>query len=158
MLTAPAMAVDFARIDASMPRHAPLLSYRDETGAPQKKEVKGGKLTIVHFWATWCIPCVEELPEVDAAQAAYAEKGLTIIPLSLDFQMQKAKDFLIEKKLTHLPVYLDNGNSTFQAAKLKGLPATLFINELGIEIARAEGPLDWTAKETVEFIEGRLKQ
>jgi thiol-disulfide isomerase/thioredoxin len=136
-------------IISAVEKTLPPIPYKDETGAAHTVEPTGN-LTAVHFWATWCIPCLKELPEVDATAAVY--NGLHIVTISLDTNVAKVKTFFIDKKIVHLPANLDSNNAAFKAAKLKGLPATIFLNEKGEVLGRADGPLDWKAKATTDFI------
>lgn len=134
-----------------------VIPYKDETGLEKNVDPKGQKLTAVHFWATWCVPCLAELPEVDATANAYGTKGLQVVTISLDTRVDKVKTFFAEKKITHLPAYLDSNNAAFRIVKLKGLPGTIFFNADGKVIGRVDGPLDWKSKTTTDFIEQALK-
>jgi thiol-disulfide isomerase/thioredoxin len=120
-------------------------------------ETKGAKLTALHLWAIWCVPCLKELPEVDATAAAYKDKGLRVTAISLDTDMNKVKTFFAEKGIKTLIPAIDANNAVFRAAALRGLPGTLFFNEKGEVVGRADGPLDWKAKTTADFIESHLK-
>lgn len=157
LLTAlPAAAQNSAPLKPENAQPAIAVTWKDAQGAAHALDAKAAKLTAVHFWATWCVPCVGELPEVDATQAAYKDKGLHIVALSLDTNMDKVKKFFADHKITNLQPNLDPNAGTFQNSKSPGLPTTLFIDAQGNEIARAEGPLDWKT-EGKAFIEDRLK-
>src|SRR5690348_15857080 len=78
----PAAAQNAAPLKAETPKPAITVTYKDEHGAAYALDAKAAKLTAVHFWATWCVPCVAELPEVDATQVAYKDKGLQVVALS----------------------------------------------------------------------------
>ena len=114
-------------------------------------------LTAVHFWATWCAPCVVELPEVDKAAAKYADKGFRVVALSLDTDMSKVKEFYAARGIKTLTPALDADMSSIQAVQARGMPATIFYNEKGEAIARADGPLDWNGAKLTSFIESSLK-
>ncbi len=152
-------AQELAPLDTSSPKTASAVLFKDESGNLHPLNPQQHKLSIVHFWATWCTPCVAELPEVDKAAEAYGGKGVRVVAISLDGDghIDKVKKFLADHKITHLAPNLDFGNASFKASGLKGLPGTLFIDATGKEIARADGPLDWKNKETVEFIEKALR-
>ncbi len=119
-------------------------------------QTKGHRLTAVHFWAIWCVPCLAELPELDATAAAYKDKGFHVVALSLDTDIRKVESFFTGKAITTLQPLIDANNAAFLAAKLRGLPGTLFFNADGELIARADGPLDWRAKATQDFITARI--
>lgn len=133
--------------------------FSDAQGSMHPLNPQANKLTIVHFWATWCAPCIAELPGVDKAQAAYGDQNVRIVALSLDGNdgIPKVKQFFADYKIAHLTPYVDFGMASFKAARSNGLPLTLFIDSSGNEIARAEGPLDWKSKEVKEFIEKQAR-
>lgn len=114
-------------------------------------------LTAVHFWATWCVPCVEELPKLNEAQKRYRERGFHVVAISMDGKnSSKVKKFLSEQRITGLETVLDNGMKSYKAAMVIGLPTTLFIDRQGRQIARSDGDLDWQSPEITEFIEQQL--
>ncbi len=115
----------------------------------------GHKLTILHLWATWCVPCVAELPDLDEFAKAHPDLGF--IALSEDMNLEKVKDFFTAHKITALTPALDEKMTMFQKAKVVGLPTTLFIDANGRMFARADGPLDWKSKDVADFIEQHLK-
>lgn len=155
-ITAPALAGDFADLKMGDPKPAATLDFRDALGKEHTLATdKGSSVTVVHFWATWCVPCVGELPEVEAMAKKYANRGLKVIFISLDGTMPKVESFVEEHKLDFTP-FLDNKNASFKAAAIPGLPATVFINSKGEEVGRVEGPLDWKKAQTIAFIETQL--
>lgn len=136
----------------------PAIIYSDTNGKEHTLDSSKNKLTALHFWATWCAPCVKELPQINALQKEYADKGLEIIALSLDGKnVDKVQKFFVENNISSLKPLFDSSMSVSNELKIKGLPTTIFINSKGEEIARAEGDLDWKSKETMDFIKDKLK-
>jgi len=136
---------------------APEFSYNDAKGKKLTLDASKAKLTALHFWATWCVPCVDELPMLADAQEIFGPK-LQILPVALDGKnTAKVQKFLKGHKLESLPVLLDPTAKTPKTAGLKGLPGTLFIDNKGNIIARADGPLDWQRDDVVSFLKARLK-
>lgn len=132
----------------------PEIVYSDENGKAKNLETKGYKLTALHFWATWCVPCVKELPQVDAVQKKYKNKGFKVIALSLDNKnTEKVKKFFKDNKIKNLDVLFDSSLAAFQQLKIKGLPTTIFIDQNGNAVGTAEGYLDWKSKTVQDFIE-----
>lgn len=152
MLSFPALAVP---LKVEPPKPAATIIYKDEAGVSHTVNPADHKLTAIHFWATWCVPCVDELPQVDAAQQAYMAKGFQVIALSMDGEhhTDKVTKFFTEHHIAHLIAAFDPNMAGFSATKSPGLPTTLFIDAQGNEIARAEGPLDWKSPEVTSFIE-----
>jgi thiol-disulfide isomerase/thioredoxin len=133
------------------------VTYQDRSGRTLTADTSKNKLTLVHFWATWCLPCIEEMRELDTLSAAYAKNGLQIYPLSMDTGGMKAvKLFFRNNQIIHLPVIFDSGMTMFRNYELRGVPGTIFLDSHGHEIARAVGPLDWKNEENVMFIEKQL--
>jgi thiol-disulfide isomerase/thioredoxin len=136
----------------------PAISHSDQQGKVQNVDFSKNKLTALHFWATWCQPCVIELPAVDAVQQKYIKQGFKIVALSLDGKnIDNVKKFYSENHISSLDILMDANMDSFQKLGLKGLPTTIFINSKGKEIARADGPLDWENPSVGKFIEERLK-
>lgn len=135
------------------------LSYVDEQKKPHKLKRDLGKLTLVHFWSTWCVPCVDELPKLDKFQKDYADQGIKVITISMDGvnKINAVQDFYQKHAITHLGMYVDKDNEAFRDSKTRGLPTTYFLDANGLRIAVAEGPLDWQSKDTKAFTLLHLK-
>lgn len=131
--------------------------YADETLAPVKFAPQDSKLTIVHFWATWCVPCLEELPILDQFVAKHKDSPVAFIPLALDGKnVAKVRAFYDDNGIKHMPLYMDASMKSFRATKASGLPTTLFFDQDGKEVARAEGPADWESNAISRFVSGFL--
>lgn len=129
------------------------ITYTDENAKQYQFDASKQRLTALHFWATWCVPCVKELPQVNEAQKKYANKGFKVIALSLDGNnIENVKIFYKDNKIEDLDLSFDPEMKEFQKFKIRGLPTTIFINEKGKEVARAEGELDWRSGEVEDFI------
>lgn len=136
----------------------PEIAYSDEAGKTQLLETKEYKLTALHFWATWCVPCVKELPQINTMQKKYKNKGFRVVALSLDNNnVDKVKKFFKDNKINNLDILFDSSLAAFQQLKIKGLPTTIFINSEGQAVGTAEGYLNWKSKNVKEFIENNMK-
>lgn len=139
------------------PVKAPAFIYADAKGHNVTLDTSRHKLTVLHFWATWCVPCVDELPQVDDAQDIFGA-NLQVVPIALDGKnVAKVEKFFKDHKIEHLPVLLDPTVKLAKTAGLKGLPGTLFIDQKGNIIARADGPLDWQQEDVAGFLKLRVK-
>lgn len=136
----------------------PPLVYVDETLKEQRFDASKNQLIALHFWATWCVPCVKELPEVDIAQKTYADKGFAVIAIALDGKnVEKVKAFYSENNIKHLNLYLDPDMVTFQKLKIGGLPTTIFVNSKGEMVKRYDKPIKWQSEEIEKLIEDNIK-
>lgn len=130
------------------------LNYIDKDGKATALNASQHALTIVHFWATWCTPCIAELPEVDALHQELTPKGVQVLAIALDgAKPQKILDFYAKHGIRHLPFAADKDNGALTVAKVKQLPATLFLNRDGKLIARADGVVDWESAQTKAVVE-----
>ena len=92
---------------------------------------------VVNFWATWCIPCKKELP--DLKKMKIDNKDLKVIIISIDKKSIKDQlNFLKKNKVNELTAYFDQNMTFFKSLKLRGIPTTLLINQQNI-IAKKEG-------------------
>ena len=92
---------------------------------------------VVNFWATWCIPCKKELPELNKLKTE--NKNLKVIIISIDKKPIKDQlNFLNKNKVNELTAYFDQNMTFFKSLKLRGIPTTLLINQQKI-IAKKEG-------------------
>lgn len=127
------------------PAPAPEITFVDSAGKTGALSDYRGKITAVHFWATWCTPCRGELPSVDAMNANLAGANFMILPLSVDRDGPDAVSaFYRDNNIKSLPVYIDEGLKAFRSFKLGGIPATIFIDAEGREIARVLGERNWS--------------
>jgi thiol-disulfide isomerase/thioredoxin len=103
-----------------------------------------GKVVLLNLWATWCGPCVEEMPALDRLQARLGGPDFTVIALSVDRQGRSLVEPFLEKlAVKNLAMYLDTGNTAMRALKVRGLPTTLLLDRDGREIGRMEGAAAW---------------
>lgn len=126
------------------------LGFIDDTGREMTLADFAGTPLLVNFWATWCVPCREEMPALNALAAHYSSDALMVVPVNLDLGadgIEKARTFLDEEKLGNLPLYADPSYDAFERLKTNGvalgLPATLLVDAKGCELATLQGPAEW---------------
>ena len=133
----------------------PLIRY-ETPGGMKTLNFADGRLTAVHFWATWCVPCIAELPDVDAALQTYKDSGLQVIALSVDNGFDRVTTFYKNYNIRALAPVLDHEMEAFRALKIDGLPTTLFYNAQGKFLTRVDGPMHWGEWPNKDFIEEQL--
>jgi len=112
-----------------------------------------GKVVLVNFWATWCKPCVKEMPALSKLKKMLSGFNVELLPISIDYKGIKVVDeFYKEHKIKNLKTYLDKKGSSFKKLKLMALPTTLIINKDGDEVARILGEIDWTNKKVKKYL------
>lgn len=112
-----------------------------------------GKVVLLNLWATWCGPCVREMPTLDRLQAELGGPAFEVVALSSDHGGAKAVEpFLRDNKLNNLGVYLDPTSQATRALEPRGLPTTLLIDKDGREVGRLEGAAEWDSAEAKALI------
>lgn len=106
-----------------------------------------GKPVLVNLWATWCAPCVREMPTVDALAKAVGDRA-RVVPLSQDMEGWRAVDrFFRAGKFPNLVPHLDSQMKFGEAAGATGLPLTILYDAQGREVWRLNGDADWGGAE-----------
>ncbi|MBD8067069.1 redoxin domain-containing protein [Devosia sp. PTR5] len=130
------------------------LAFKDEAGAAHTIADFEGKALLVNFWASWCIPCREEMPALDQIAGEFNSDKFKVLPINLDIGeggLEKAKAFLAEGGFENLPLYADNSFAAFDRLKREavavGLPATLLLDPDGCELAVLQGPAEWQTED-----------
>ncbi len=113
-----------------------------------------GKPVILHFWATWCNPCVAELPKFDVLASNQEVHYVAIATENQTPQFIAA--FYKQKSIKNLTIAIDPQSTLIQAMQIKGLPSTVFINKDGQEVGRISGPIEWDDKKVVNLLLAQL--
>jgi len=139
------------------------MGFQDETGRAMTLEDFSGTPMLVNFWATWCAPCREEMPALDALAVKYSVDDFLVVPINLDLGTQgleKAQKFLDEEDLPNLPLYADPSFTAFDRLKANavaiGLPVTLLLDGDGCEIAVLQGPAMWDSPDAFRVIDALI--
>ena len=112
-----------------------------------------GNLVILNFWATWCAPCKEEMPSLDALKVNPNLSNLEIFPINIGKDnLEKSNIFFKDLKIKNLDIYFDNPKTLAKSFALRGLPTTILFNKEGKEFARILGAIDFNEKEFINWI------
>ncbi|SFZ85731.1 Thiol-disulfide isomerase or thioredoxin [Devosia enhydra] len=168
----PAMAEAATRIDAASTgelaalqatgfgRGFADLAFTDAEGKPVSIADFAGKGLLVNFWASWCVPCREEMPALEALAARHNGADFMVLPINLDIGAdggEKARAFLEEGNWPNLPLYADATFRAFDRLKTEGvaigLPATLLLDTEGCELAVLQGPAHWDSPDGDRVVE-----
>lgn len=136
----------------AQPRGAILTADRSEITLVDKR----GKVILVNFWATWCPPCVVEMPALDALQARLGSDNFEVVAISMDRRIEDAEAFYAERGLEHLALYFDPNMNMGFAAGARGLPLSVLYDSQGQEIGRLDGDADWSSPEALALIEAAI--
>jgi thiol-disulfide isomerase/thioredoxin len=112
-----------------------------------------GKGLILNFWATWCAPCVREMPQLNRLSAFIRENGIEVLTISEDLNgIRSVPRFYKSFNLYDLPVLVDQKGKLMRSFEAKGLPTTVLINKHGLEVGRVVGPAEWDTVEIVDYV------
>lgn len=136
----------------------PLTTLLTEDGREITLADKRGKVVLVNFWATWCAPCVVEMPYLDALQARYGSDDFEVIAVSMDRTLEDARRFYQEHQLTNLALYHDQSFRAAMEAGARGLPLTVLYDRSGAEIGRLDGEAEWASEDAFALIEAALER
>lgn len=113
------------------PRPAPDFALRDLSGKTVRLADTAGRVRLVDFWATWCPPCREAIPELKAMQAEYEKDGLTIIGISMDDEPGKVVPPFVEKYGIRYSMLVGNEEVADAFGGVVGLPTTILVDRAG---------------------------
>lgn len=138
----------------AMPQPVPVLSFVNSDGQ---------ELSLVAFllntWATWCLPCREEMPALERLEERLGGPEFQLVALSIDRDgLPKVKSFYEEIGLKSLGMYVDTSSKASYALGAVGIPTTLLINPEGLEVGRLVGPAEWDSSHLIEIIQQQLQR
>lgn len=141
------------------PRVPAVPAFLDASGRETTLAAFRGKVVVLNFWATWCAPCVHELPSLDRLAARFAGRPFALVALNEDREgATKAGPFLAGLRLGNLALYTDPMSRVQWSLKVRGLPTTIVFDAAGREVGRLERPADWASPEAIALIEHFVKK
>ena len=112
-----------------------------------------GNLILLNFWATWCLPCKEEMPSLDLLHKNKDLDNLKIFPINVGQEnLEKTSIFFKDLKIENLKIYYDSSITLAKKLGLRGIPTTVLLNENGFEFARIVGSIDFNNREFIEWL------
>jgi thiol-disulfide isomerase/thioredoxin len=146
----------------AVPMPTPDLAFNGPNGTPTSLSAFRGRVVLVNLWATWCPPCLKEMPALAALQSALGGKDFAVVAINIDTRnLDKPKSWLAERDITALPYYADPQAKVFQdlraARKVEGMPVSLIVDAEGCELAILQGPADWASPDAKGLIGAALK-
>ena len=148
---APAAPAASEKIDRSHKGEAaPAFAFTDASGAKRMLADFRGKPVLLNLWATWCAPCIKEMPTLDAL-AVRAGDAVQVLTISQDTDPTKVAAFFAEKKFAKLQPYID-GELAFSTQMGVNLPTTILYDSAGREVWRRSGDTDWAGAAAAKLI------
>ena len=146
---------------ARLPREATPLTFAGPDEAPLSLTAFKGRTVLLNLWATWCVPCREEMPSLDKLQARLGGADFEVVAINIDTtRLDRRQAFLKEAGVEKLAFYADRSADVFQAlkkaGKVVGLPTTLLIDPDGCELGVMPGPADWASEDAARLVKAAL--
>jgi len=133
---------------------APLaVAWRDANGQEISLAAFRGKVVMLNFWASWCSPCLRELPSINRLQARLGGDQFTVVALNVDREGKSvAERYTRRLKLDKLALYIDQSNNAAKSMKLKNMPTTIIFDAEGREVGRLVGAAEWDTEEAINLL------
>lgn len=140
------------------PNAVPAIAFID--GGGNKKSINDWKdrLVLLNLWATWCAPCLREMPALDRLQQQLGSDRFEVVAINVDKGgPEKGQAFYQELDLQNLGYYYDNSSEKiFRRIRAFGMPTTILVDGDGREVARMAGPAEWDSNDAIALIKAAL--
>lgn len=152
-----------AMVAMDAPFDATALAFKDADGVQTSIGAMAGQTLLVNLWATWCVPCRVEMPELDRLQAEAGSDAFAVVPINLDLgETDKPQAFYDEIGLTHLPMYRDETLKLFNDLKGNGvafgMPVTMLVDKTGCARGVMNGPAEWAGADARALIDAFMSE
>jgi thiol-disulfide isomerase/thioredoxin len=140
-------------VPSSQPFPAPAFSLADSAGHTVELSDLRGKLVLVNLWATWCEPCLREMPSLERLQSRLGER-IAVLAVSEDRGGNKAVEpFIAKLELKSVKIYIDPKSEVGHALGVRGLPTSFVIDRDGKVVGRVEGAAEWDSSKILGVLE-----
>ena len=131
---------------------------KDENGKELKLSDYRGSVVFLNFWYTTCVPCRQEMPDMEAMNKAFKDRKFKMIPISVDTNFEDVKQFYQDFKLTSMPMFLDPGKQIATRYNIYKFPETYIIDGNGIVLKHYIGGMSWSTPKYMSQIEEWIKK
>ena len=143
---------------APRPKPLPELAFDTADGTKASLADFKGRTVLLNLWATWCLPCRQEMPALDRLQGLFGSKDFAVVAVNIDTaRLERPKAFLDEIGVKNLTLYTDSKAGVFEtlkeSGKVIGLPATILIGKDGCEIGTMAGPAQWDSHDALALLD-----
>jgi thiol-disulfide isomerase/thioredoxin len=150
-----------AMVAAQQPLSLQTVSFKGAEGQPLSVQNFAGKTVLLNLWATWCVPCREEMPALNALQKDLGSDKFEVVAVNIDTgDDEKPKAFRSETGIDTLGYYRDNTMGVFNALKKQGLafglPVTLLLDDKGCLVSAMNGPAAWDSDDAKRLIKAAV--
>lgn len=156
-----ALATQFGRVITKNRVEAmPKLNFLAPDGKSVSWSDFDGNYLLVNFWATWCAPCVVELPSLDRLQKRFEGKGLEVISVSIDHArtQEQVKKFIYNRNIGEFAGYYDAKGDIQRNLRMRGIPTSYLLDPKGNILHIFEGDANWSSSSAIAFFTSVLNQ
>lgn len=140
------------------PLPLPEFSYADDKAATRSLNEAKGKITVLNIWATWCAPCLSEMPSINRLKARLGGPSFEVVALSVDRGgIERPRKYLRDIQANALEVFNNTDPKLPGLLKIDAYPTTIIIGRDGREIGRIAGAVEWDSPEVTKLLEAALK-
>lgn len=148
---------------AERPAALAATTFADAGGGRVSLADFSGRTVLVNFWATWCVPCREEMPALDRLARAMDEAEFSLVAIDADPRdTERSRAFLAEIGATGIDYYADEGRAVFQALRAQGLmvglPTTLLLDGKGCLLGAMSGPAEWDSADGRALVMAAIRE
>ena len=127
--------------------------FKDKSQNNVNLDTFKGKLVLMNFWATWCVPCKEEMPSLDILQSDDRLSNLKVLPINVGQEDPSKSDIFFEElNIRNLDIYFDSTVTLAKKFSLRGIPTTILFSKDGKEFARIFGSIDFNDEEFINWL------
>jgi peroxiredoxin len=112
-------------------------------GSPLALGALRGKVVLLNFWATWCEPCLEEMPAMERLERAYRERGLAVLAVSVDREGASVVRPFVKRHALSFLIGLDPQQTVARLYRIWALPSTIILSRKGIPLFSVQGAREW---------------
>lgn len=149
-----AAAVGFKQYNKPWP--AADFQLTDQFGATHSLVGYEGKVVVLNFWASWCRPCVSEMPSLQRTWEELKSDNVQVIGIAVSEDEDAIRRFLRKQKI-EFPLLADADSSVTGDWRVPGLPTTFIVNKQGLVVARVVGPYEWDSPESLQYLKTLLR-
>jgi cytochrome c biogenesis protein CcmG/thiol:disulfide interchange protein DsbE len=137
---------------------APDFSFPDLDGNTVSLADYRGRLVLLNIWATWCKPCVDEMPSIEKLYNKFKDQDFEILAVSIDTKGEKAVGPFMKFHNLSFKVLLDKGGTIQNAYRTTGVPESFIIDKNGVIIEKVIGSRDWSSPEVFQYFKDQLEK
>ncbi|WP_298444820.1 TlpA disulfide reductase family protein [uncultured Ferrimonas sp.] len=140
-------------VEFSNARTPPELIFNDRQGQPVSMDQHQGKLVLINIWASWCGPCIKEIPALRQLEQQFSDKPVKVVPVSIDdLSSDEVYQVLANYQLQHIDSLFDRGHAMNGVMPVNVVPATYVLDSNGNLVGFARGYLDWQDPQVAPYM------